>query len=208
VIDPRTRAQRNHDALLGIVSAGVRSTGRAAGEFRQAITVVATVRLEDLLSGKGMGWIDGVIDPVSIETIREWACEGGVRPLILSDRGEPLFLGRPVRYFTRAQKLALAVRDGGCVLCGAPPGWCDGHHLEEYEADGGKTDVDNGVLLCPGDHQWLHDSGYQITMIDGRPHLLAPPEIDPTQTWVPLRRSRLLMQDEHERNAEGERDAG
>ncbi len=201
VIDPRTREQRNHDVLLGIVSAGVRSTGRGPGEFRQAVSVVATVRLSDLESGTGMGWLDGVVDPASIETIRELACEGGVRPLILGANSEPLYLGRAARFFTRAQKLAMAVRDGGCVICGAPPGRTDAHHLLEVGADNGPTDIDNGVLLCPADHHWLHHSDYQMAMIGGRPHLLAPPWIDPSQTWVPLRRSRLLMQDEQERRA-------
>ena len=44
---------------------------------------------------------------------------------------------------------ALAVRDGGSVWPGShsPSSWCDGHHVKEFEADDGPTNIDNGVLL-------------------------------------------------------------
>ena len=98
---------------------------------------------------------------------------------------------------TAAQRYALAVRDGGCVWpnCQAPPGWCQAHHVEEFNSHGnsGATDIDNGVLLCESHHHMLHGSAYQMRMVDGRPELLAPLWLDPDQQWRPVGRSRVMM---------------
>lgn len=194
--DPRTREQRQLDVLLGLVTAGLRSTGTEPGEQRSTTTVMAVVRLSDLDSGRGVGWLDDVEESVSVATIRELACDAGYRHLVIDDAGQPLYEGRLKRYFTPAQRRALAVRDGGCVWpqCTAPPGWCHAHHIEEWKANGnhGATDIDNGVLLCPAHHHMLHDSAFTMKMIDGRPRLLAPPWVDPDQEWRPLARGRAL----------------
>ena len=187
LVDPRTRGQRQLDTLVGLVTAGIRSTGQAS-----TATVMAVVRLDDLESGNGVGWLDDVAEPVSAQTVRELACDAGIRRVLLGHNGEVLAEGRRERFFTPAQRRALAVRDGGCVWpqCTAPPSWCHAHHVDEWQA-GGKTDVDNGVLLCPAHHHMLHSSPFAMKMIDGRPRLLAPPWLDPSREWRPLGKSRL-----------------
>jgi hypothetical protein len=96
------------------------------------------------------------------------------------------------RYFTPAQRRALAVRDGGCVGpgCTAPPSWCHAHHVIEWE-HGGPTDIDNGALLCAFHHHRLHSGGFQLRMTGGIPELLAPPWYDREQRWRPASKSRL-----------------
>ena len=37
----------------------------------------------------------------------------------------------------------------------------------------------------------LPDSNFEMRMIRGKPHLLAPPWIDPEQRWIPLGKSRI-----------------
>jgi hypothetical protein len=138
----------------------------------------------------GLGWLDGVAEPVSAATVRRLVCEAGFAPLLLGDDGEVLHYGRTRRLFSPAQLTAMAVRDGGCINCGAPPGWCDGHHVVSWK-DGGPTDIDNGALLCRSCHTMIHASGYRLRMIGGRPWVLAPPGLDPGQTWRPLRNHRL-----------------
>src|SRR5436190_12819001 len=100
-------------------------------------------------------------------------------------------MGRRARYFTAAQRTALAVRDGGCVWpgCNAPPSWCHAHHVIPW-LTGGPTDVDNGVLLCAFHHHLLHDGDYRMRMVDGKPQLLYPKWIDPGQQWRPVGRPR------------------
>jgi hypothetical protein len=175
------------DVLLGLVTAGVRSTGQ-----RSIASVTAVISLDDLEHGTGVGWLDGVDEPVSAESVRELICDAGVRRILLGNDGEVLAQGRRERYFTAAQRNALGVRDGGRVwpLCTAPPSRCHAHHVEEWSR-GGRTDIDNGALLCSAHHHMLHNSPFAMKMIDGRPRLLAPPWLDPTRQWRTLGRSRM-----------------
>jgi hypothetical protein len=192
VTDPRTRDQRNYDVLQGVVTAGLRSTGTKTGELRDLAQVTAVITMDDLQSGTGVAWLDDVTEPISAAKTQELVCATGLAKVIIGENGEPLYLGKHKRYFTAAQMRALAVRDGGCVWpgCGAPAAWADGHHVRAY-ADGGPTDIDNGVLLCPYHHHKLHRSGFRIRMIDARPHMLLTPAMDPAQRWRPIGKSRI-----------------
>lgn len=208
-VDPRSRQQRNHDMLEGLLTAGSRAAETGSGGMRSTSTVMAIINAEDLhpedyghdpVSGggdpsPGIGWLEGSDEPVSATTVQLLACDAGFRTLVLGSHGEVLHEGRLQRYFTSAQRRALAVRDGGCVAtgCSAPPNWCHAHHVDEWKQHNGKTDINNGVLLCPAHHYWLHHSSHRIRMINGRPHQLAPPELDPSQTWRPLGKSRALV---------------
>jgi len=185
--DPRTREQRQFDVVMGLLRAGVRSTGQGS-----TATVMAVIKYDDLESDRGIGWLDNVAEPVSASTVRELACDSGFRRLVLGSHGEVLELGQLERSFSYAQRLALAARDGGCVWpqCTAPPSWCHAHHVVEW-SQGGNTDVSNGALLCSAHHHMLHASEFTMTMIDGRPHLLAPPWLDPSGEWKLLGRPRL-----------------
>ena len=192
--NPRTLEQKQFDIIMGLLAAGVRSSEGQPGSMRSLTTVVAVIRLSDLESGSGVGWLDDIEEPVSTATIRELACDSGIKVLTLGSHGEVLNLGRTQRLFSRQQRLALAAVDGGCIWNGghAPPSWCHAHHVTEFD-DGGKTNIDNGVLLCPKHHHLLHSSAYQLRMIDGRPWSLAPPWLDPEQTWQPVGKSRVFM---------------
>ena len=196
--DPRTRVQRQFDVIMGTLTAGMRSRGMnaqdASGSVRPTATVMAVITLADLESGRGAGWLDDVREPVSAMALQTMACDAGIRPIVLGTHGEVLHLGHPRRLFSTAQRRALAVRDGGCVWpgCSAPPSWCEAHHVIEWE-QGGRTDIDNGTLLCSAHHHMLHASAFRLEMVRGRPQLLAPPWLDPQQCWRPLGRNRALM---------------
>jgi hypothetical protein len=190
--DPRTSEQRQFDVLIGTITAGLRSTEQG-GAARPMSTVTAVIRLDDLRTGGGLGWIDDVLEPVTAATIRQLACDSGFTIQVVADNGKPLYLGRTARLFSGPQRRALGVRDGGCVWpnCTAPPGWCEAHHVTEWE-NGGLTDIDNGLLLCSVHHHLLHATDFSMRMIDGMPHLLAPPWIDGSGHWQPVGRNRAL----------------
>jgi hypothetical protein len=90
-------------------------------------------------------------------------------PIAFHDDGRPLKLGRSQRLFSAAQRIALAARDGGCLMpgCDRPPSWCEAHHIDEWDEHHGATDVDVGVLLCRHHHMWVHDSGARVARIPG-----------------------------------------
>jgi hypothetical protein len=197
VRDLRSRGQRQHDVFTGLIKAGIRNVGSISGEFRSTADVTAVIRLADLENGSGPGWVDGVDEPVSATTVQMLACDASYRRIILGAEGEVLHLGRTRYPFNTAQRRALAVRDGGCVFegCSAPPSWCDAHHVREYTAHGarGRTDIDNGVLLCGEHHSFIHRSDWKLRMLNGRPQILAPFHIDPAQRWRTLGRPRTEL---------------
>jgi hypothetical protein len=133
----------------------------------------------------------------SASTMERLACDARYRSIILGADSEVLHLGKTRYPFSTAQRRALAVRDGGCTWdgCTAPPGWCDAHHLREYNSNGGQgtTDIDNGVVLCETQHTFLHHSKWQLRMVNGKPQVLAPLAIDLSQTWRPVGKSRITL---------------
>ena len=91
-------------------------------------------------------------------------CTGGgpVSAALTRRRLQPLAVGRAHRFATAAQRTALAVRDGGCVLCHRPAAECQAHHLTDWAA-GGDTDLDNLVLLCWTHHRQVDLNRWAIT---------------------------------------------
>ncbi|MEO5921205.1 MAG: DUF222 domain-containing protein, partial [Pseudolysinimonas sp.] len=189
--DPRSREQRAYDVLAGLLTAGIRSDSATAGPLHSTATVTVVVRASDLARGTGPAWLDDVREPISAALAAEVGCDAGITLIGIGDKGQPLWLGRRERYFTAAQRRALATRDGGCVWpgCNAPPSWCHAHHVIPWTQDG-PTDVDNGVLLCAFHHHLLHRGEYRMRMEEGLPHLLSPKWIDPQQHWRPVGRPR------------------
>ncbi|MBS1699648.1 MAG: DUF222 domain-containing protein, partial [Actinobacteria bacterium] len=146
-------------------------------------TVVVRVDLSDLTDGTGYATIDGSDLPISISTARRLAASGGVIPCVLGTDGEVLDYGRELRFFTKAQRLALAERDGGCAMCGLPPAMTRAHHIRWWKRDAGPTDLANGVLLCESCHHRIHDNDWEIR-VDGkgrrsRVWFIPPPHVDP-----------------------------
>jgi hypothetical protein len=91
-------------------------------------TVVVLLDYDRLLSGLGTATLD-TGERVSAGLARRLACEAGVIPAVLRRvLGGPsvvLDLGRRTRFHTEAQRIALALRDGGCTAegCDRPPAW-------------------------------------------------------------------------------------
>lgn len=93
------------------------------------------------------------------------SCDAGRVQVTVDDSGRPLDVGREQRLFTSRQRVALALRDSGCRWrgCDRPASYCEAHHIDEWAAHGGRTDVDRGILLCRYHHMTLHNGGWRIT---------------------------------------------
>ena len=174
--DQRTVGQMRADALFEICrhALGCRDTDRSGIRT----TIVVRMNRRDLDAGRGLGSIDGTGQPVSVGQLRRLAGDSGLVPEVLGDEGEVLDLGRTVRMFTRAQRLALTERDGGCAKCHAPPEHCEAHHIRWWERGGG-TDLANGVMLCTRCHHDIHRQGWDILVRAGGVEFVPPPQIDP-----------------------------
>lgn len=200
--DSRTPAQRDNDVLDGFLRAGARASQNELGSLRDIVEVIAVATVADLEAGRGVGWIQGLDEPVSIEYIKELACSSGYRLVVQGDDGEILWMGHEPRRFDEIQKKAVIVRDGPtCIAagCGKPARQTDVHHVE-FHSRGGPTDVDNAVLLCSEHHHMIHRSPFRIEMHNGKPFMLAPRWLDPNQTWKPMGHPRHRNRpDVHER---------
>ena len=90
--------------------------------------------------------------PVLREILEALTPDTELAGIVFDGAGRPLWLGRNQRLGNAAQRLAIAVRDGGCW---APMQRCEPHHIREWHRDGGRTDVDNLVAVCRRHHRWL-----------------------------------------------------
>jgi hypothetical protein len=192
--DTRTTVQRNADTITELIAraAGAPDMPRLAGA---TTTVNVHITLTDLEAGRGVGWIDGIDEPIPAATVAQLRCHNPSAVTVFGDHGEILHHGKTKRLFTPAQNRALAARDGGCIWpeCDRPPSWCETHHVDEWVADDhppGRTDIDNGALLCHFHHSHLHRSAWKLTMREGVPCLIPPRWIDTDQTPIPATRRR------------------
>ena len=192
--DPRTTEQIRASVLVTLLKAGALVDENALLAQKRP-TVQVVVRADELArpNSDGVGFIEGTGIPVSTKTVDRLICDTGYVPVIVDSAGAPLDLGREVRLFTTKQRTAIAALQGGCVAegCNAPPSFCEVHHIDPW-SEGGKTDVEDGVLLCRFHHMQLHNHGHRITRIAGERYensyrWVPSAEFDPLRSPVRLR---------------------
>lgn len=179
VDDTRTIPQLQVDALAAIAkhTLGCEQTLTPLAKS----TVIVRIDLDTLRDGIGHARIDGIDQPVSAGTVRRMSADAELIPAVLGGDSLPLDLGRAARLFTKAQRLALGERDGGCASCGQNIGYVEAHHIRWWERDAGPTDLENGVLLCSPCHHAIHRDGWVIHVADGNVGFIPPPHVDPDQ---------------------------
>lgn len=192
--DLRSSQQKLLDAVMTLIDMAAASP--AASRLNGAApTVNVHVTLKDLTKGRGVGWIDGSSEPVPMSTVNMLQCDADTVLTVFGDNGQVLHQGKTQRLATRAQRRALAARDGGCVIpgCAVPPSRCQAHHVIPWVSAGfaaGRTDIDNLALLCPFHHSTIHTSAWTLEMIRGKPHVRPPDWHDPRRTPFPVGQQR------------------
>ena len=117
------------------------------------------------------------------------ACDAATVTMRHGPGGEILDVGRRTRTISPALRRALAARDRQCRFPGCGNARCDVHHLEHW-ADGGRTALDNLVLLCRRHHRAVHEEGFRVTLdADGGVQFEGPdgrplPEAPPAPAWT------------------------
>ncbi len=162
----RTAPQRMADALLETITGldalthqPLPNTGGSRATPPQLI-VTADISLFDGRNPDGACEIVGT-GPVPPSILERLSADTRVTGMIFGGNGQALWLGTATRTPNAAQRLAIAVRDKGCVRCGAPMHMADIHHIVEWE-NGGPTDIDNLQALCgPCHRQHHHDQDQQ-----------------------------------------------
>ena len=99
---------------------------------------------------------------ISVSTAQMVACTAALSWMTHGDAGAVLALGRRRRRPSSAIRRAARERDHGrCRYPGCESRRTDLHHIQHW-VNGGPTDLDNLISLCPWHHKVVHDRGYTI----------------------------------------------
>jgi hypothetical protein len=163
-----TVAQRRADQLVAVVRSAVSDDG-------PAIPCEISVVVEP----DGVGHIEGgpTLDTATVERL---ACDAAIVPVSVDEDGEVLNLGRRSRRPNRAQRRAMARRDGGrCQFPGCPvTRYTQAHHVDWWARDHGETNLDVLLTLCRYHHRLVHKrevgvartaDGFAFVRADGSP---------------------------------------
>ena len=129
-----------------------------------ATTLIVTISLEELRKELGTGEL-GPAEKLTAAEVRRLACTAQIIPAVLDGKSEVLDLGRSSRLFRPAQRKAMIIRDRECRAegCTIPAAWCEAHHWGRPWAQGGRTDLKDGLLLCSWHHHRAHDPTYDTS---------------------------------------------
>lgn len=180
--DARTNDQLSYDLLIDVLRAGALADAESVFGTRQA--GVRVVQVIDETGAPVSQHTEDYLTPLPTAAIEQRLCESGKQQILVDRRGNPLDVGREQRLFTPRQRVALAIRDGGCSWrgCDRPASYCESHHIDEWAAAHGRTDVDRGILLCRYHHMQLHHGGWRISRDGLSEFRLHPPGGDPPIT--------------------------
>jgi hypothetical protein len=94
------------------------------------------------------------------------ACDAVIRRVVTDGASTILDYGRASRVVPAPLWNALVLRDRHCRFpgCDRPAHWCEAHHVRHWP-DGGKTRLDNLVVLCTRHHHLCHHPGWQVKLL-------------------------------------------
>lgn len=155
-----TYGQRMADGLVRLAAHAMQCETADAGRRRGPVTAVSVIVDE----AARQAWIGG--QEVSRAMAQRLSCDGALSRIVMRQRSEVIDVGRATRKWSEPQRRALEARDGGCrgPGCDRPAAWCDAHHIRWWRFDG-RTDIDNGILLCHACHHLVHDDGWSVQLV-------------------------------------------
>jgi len=101
---------------------------------------------------------------ISAEVFRRVSCDGELVGVTTDESSAVLDIGRKTRVVPTAIRRALWLRDRGCrfPMC-SNRHFVHAHHVHHW-VHGGRTSLDNLVLLCGFHHRLLHEGGYEMSL--------------------------------------------
>jgi hypothetical protein len=179
--DPRSRAEREGDAFADLIDLVLRAD-RLPEHGGEPVTLTLTMAYQDLAEQTGFATLDNR-DRIPATLVRRLACNAGVIPVVLGGRSEQTNIGRKTRTFPASIRRLLVARDQGCSFpgCDRPPKHCDAHHVR-FWSQGGETSVENAALLCRHHHTLIHQSEWEVRLLNGTPTFIPPAWLDPART--------------------------
>lgn len=147
---------RRADALVALCSARI-----ASDPDPDRATVVVHASLEGLVTGSSGAELEGgsVVHP---ETVKRLLCNARVQTVVEDGKGDVIGMGRLTREPSAAMVRQIRHRDRECRFpgCGART-FTEAHHVTFWR-HGGRTDLENLVLICSFHHKLVHELGWRL----------------------------------------------
>lgn len=178
----------SHEARCADALVQMASTNLAEDADRDRATVVVHVGAEALNAIHGAAEFDDGT-PIPSETARRLACDARLQVVVDGTDGRAIGVGRTTRTVPAWLLRQLRRRDRGCRFadCGRTRG-VQAHHVIHW-AHGGRTDLDNLVMVCPYHHRKVHEEKFKLILdgfgrvrtvrADGRPLRTRPTTLRP-----------------------------
>jgi hypothetical protein len=175
--DPRTGAQRRHDALQRLAETTL-AADLAPSNHGTPTRVVVRAGFETLAaaldpamehSGLAPATLGPDETPLSQLALSVLACDAEIVPVLTAANGDPLDVGDTQYPFPTKQRTAIIDRDRHCTYprCTIPATWCKIHHRTWFSR-GGRTSVVNAALLCGPHHRYVHARDLTSELVDGQ----------------------------------------
>jgi hypothetical protein len=147
---------RRADALVALCSANA-----AADPDPDRATVVVHAQLAGLEEGSGGCELEGG-PALAPQTVRRLLCNARVQTIVEDATGKVLGMGRMSREPSASMIRQIRYRDRECRFpgCGSRR-FTEAHHVRWWR-HGGRTDLDNLVLICSFHHRLVHEYGWSL----------------------------------------------
>ncbi len=149
---------RRADALFALASAQL-----ASDQDPDRATIVVQAPLDALVGGDSGCIIEGgpVVHP---DTALRLSCDCRVEVVLNDGEGNAVGIGRTSRNVPRWLRRQLRYRDGACAFPGCESRfYLHAHHIIHW-VRGGRTDLDNLVLVCTFHHKLVHEYGWDVRL--------------------------------------------
>ncbi len=175
LLEPNTQAQALQDT----------QTGNGLHVATIAPQVIVTLTLDELEERAATHGITLHGHELSAAQLRVTLARAKIIPLVLGGKSQVLDMGRATRFHTDPMRLAITVRDRGCIVpgCTQDPESCNIHHIWLW-SEGGVTSVYWGAMLCEKHHHDVHAGLIKVIADDGVPKVILPRFMDPSQSPV------------------------
>jgi len=158
---PADTTGQDRNLVVVHVDAAVLAAGAASSEEPELPAVPVT----DVPAGTPLPAVPATgaceivgVGGITAETAAKISCDASVIPVVRNRSGAVLNLGRKRRLVSAAQRRALAIRDGCCRYPSCTRTQAlEAHHVKHWAA-GGRTDMDNLVMLCRFHHLAIHEN--------------------------------------------------
>ncbi len=200
--DPRSPAQRNHDALLAMCRSTLAS-GQLGSHRGLPVSIIVTTTLQEIESAAGIAQTGGGTWLPMPDAIRMASHARHYLRIYDKHTARELYLAETKRIASPAQRIVLHAKDRGCTRpgCTAPGYLSEVHHISEW-AKTHRTDIDDLTFACGPDHKLLDEEGWTVRKnAQGITEWIPPPHLDfgkPTTNgyWHPQRYFRLNDDDD------------